>query len=66
MSQHTNIFAILTDTYLGVVDGQLLMDNILNNSTVAKATVYFKFYLFEAMYHIGRADLIWPDLEVMA
>jgi hypothetical protein len=64
ISQHTNILAILTDTYLGVVDGQLLLDNILNNSGMAKATVYFKFYLFEAMYHIGRADMIWPELKV--
>lgn len=64
LSQHTNIFAILTDTYLGVVDGQLLLDNILNKNTVAEATVYFKFYLYEAMYHIGRADLIWPGLKL--
>jgi len=64
ISQHTNIFAILTDTYLGVVDGQLLLDNILYNNTVAAATVYFKFYLYEAMYHIGRADLIWPDMKL--
>jgi hypothetical protein len=64
LSQHTNILAILTDTYLGVVDGQVLMDNILNNPTLAKATVYFKFYLFEAMHHVGRADLIWPDLKL--
>ncbi|OHB52980.1 MAG: hypothetical protein A2Y10_03430 [Planctomycetes bacterium GWF2_41_51] len=64
LSQHTNILAILTDTYLGVVDGQILMDNILNNPIVVKATVYFKFYLYEAMYHIGRTDLIWPDLKL--
>ena len=64
LSQHTNIFALLTDTYLGVVDGQILLGNILNNSIVAEATVYFKFYLYEAMYRIGRADLIWPDLKL--
>ena len=64
LSQHTNIFAILTDTYLGVVDGKVLLENILNDVSVAKATVYFKFYLFEAMYHLGRADLIWPDLKL--
>lgn len=64
LSQHTNIFAILTDTYLGVVDGQVLLEKILDDSKFAKATVYFKFYLFEAMYHIKRADLIWPELRL--
>ena len=64
LSQHTNILAILTDTHLGVVDGQILLDNILNKYTAAEATVYFKFYLFEAMHHIGRADMIWPELKL--
>ena len=64
LSQHTNILAILTDVHLGVIDGGPLMDNILNNAAVAKATVYFKFYLYEAMYHVGRADLIWSDLQL--
>lgn len=64
LSQHTNILAILTDTYLGLVDGQILLDNILNDESVSKATVYFKFYLFEAMYHVGCAHLIWPDLKL--
>jgi hypothetical protein len=64
LSQHTNILAILTDTYNGIVDGQILLNNILNNQDIAKATVYFKFYLYEAMYHVGRADLIWSDLKL--
>ena len=64
LSQHSNIMAILTDTHLGVVDGQGLLKRILDGEGVSQATVYFKFYLFEAMQHIGRADLIWPDLKV--
>jgi hypothetical protein len=64
LSQHTNIMAILTDTYVGLIDGQILLNGILNDETVSKATVYFKFYLFEAMYHIGCADLIWPELKL--
>jgi hypothetical protein len=40
------------------------MEHILNDLAIARATVYFKFYLHEAMYHVGRADLIWPDLQL--
>ncbi|OHB56925.1 MAG: hypothetical protein A2Y12_19620 [Planctomycetes bacterium GWF2_42_9] len=64
LSQHTNILAILTDSFKEVVDGQVLLNNILNNQDIAKATVYFKFYLYEAMYHVGRAELIWSDFKL--
>jgi hypothetical protein len=64
LSQHTNILAILTDTHQGLADGARLMENILNDPAAARATVYFKFYLYEAMYHVGRADMIWPDLQL--
>ncbi len=64
LSQHTNILAILTDTHLGAVDGEVLLDNILKNSKAVEATVYFKFYLYEAMYQANRGDLIWPDLKL--
>lgn len=63
ISQHTNILAILTDTYKGVVDGQTLLTNLLHDGRMSQASYYFKHFLFEAMSHIGRADLIWPALK---
>ena len=64
ISQHTNIFAILTDTHIGVIDGKVLLKNILSSPKAVGATVYFKFYLYEAMYQAGCGDLIWPDLKL--
>lgn len=63
LSQHTNIMAILTNTHEGLVDGEILLSQILNDSRLARTTYYFSFYLFEAMYHVGRGDLIWPALQ---
>lgn len=63
VSQHTNIFAILTNTYKDIVDGEELLTSVLQQEAVAKTTTYFSFYLFEAMFHVGRADLIWPALK---
>jgi hypothetical protein len=63
LSQHTNILAILTDTYKGVIDGQILLTNLLHNEHMSKASYYFKYFLFEAMFHVARADLIWPALQ---
>ena len=63
MSQHTNILAILTDTCLGLIDGQTLLTKILDDKNMAKASYYFMHYLFEAMFHVKRADLIWPALK---
>ena len=63
LSQHTNILAILTNAYQGIVDGQILLDRILKDKRMVQATCYFSYYLFEAMYHVGRADLIWPALK---
>ena len=63
VSQHTNILAILTDTYKGVVDEQTLLTNLLQNKRMSQTSYYFKYFLFEAMYHVDRADLIWPALQ---
>jgi hypothetical protein len=57
---------MLTDTNKGLVDGEALMTRIINSTDpkMVRATVYFRFYLYEAMYHVGRADLIWPNLKL--
>lgn len=63
-SEHTNILAVLTNTNEGVIDSQTLLKNIIARPGAARATVYFKFYLYEAMYKAGCADLIWPDFKL--
>jgi hypothetical protein len=47
-SQHANILAILTDAVPGEMQEKLI-DRIINDSTLTKATYYFTFYLFEAL-----------------
>ena len=63
LSQHTNILALLTDTHQNLIGGQTLLEKIINDPRISRTTFYFSFYLFEAMYHVGRGDLIWPALK---
>ncbi len=62
-SQHTNIFAILTDTYKK--DNQsMVMRQVLNDTSLIQSTIYFKFYLFRALQKSGHGnkylDLLQP------
>ena len=51
-SQHTNIFAILTNSIS--VDGQkVLIKQILHEEDLIQASIYFKFYLFRALQQTG-------------
>ncbi len=54
-SQHTNIFAILTNT-VDKEQQQALADKILTLPYLIKTTLYFKFYLFRALQKTGRGD----------
>lgn len=54
-SQHSNIFAILTDTHPRQ-EQQNLMAKILDNPDLIQTTLYFKFYLFEALSHCGFGE----------
>ena len=63
LSQHTNIMAILTNSHVGLVEGEELIGRIVQDRELVEASCYYTFYLFEAMYHVGRADLIWPQLS---
>lgn len=47
-SQHANILAILTDAVPKEMQSKLI-DRIINDATLTKATYYFTFYLFEAL-----------------
>ncbi|MBN1181551.1 MAG: alpha-L-rhamnosidase [Bacteroidales bacterium] len=56
-SQHANILAVLTNTFPESMDKSKIIDKILNNKQLAECTLYFKFYLFEALEKAGQADL---------
>ncbi|MEI6049721.1 MAG: alpha-L-rhamnosidase C-terminal domain-containing protein [Bacteroidota bacterium] len=54
-SQHTNILAILT----GVVEGdeaRKLMEKVLNDKSLTQATIYFKYYLHQALVKSGLGN----------
>ena len=54
-SQHTNIFGILTDC-IPPSQQTAVMQQVLKNSSLVQTTIYYRFYLFEAMYKSGFGD----------
>ena len=60
-SQHTNLFAILTDAAPKDQQAQL-MSRILDREELIQCTVYFKFYLFRALQKVGMADAYMDHL----
>ncbi|MHA8099448.1 alpha-L-rhamnosidase-related protein [Aquirufa aurantiipilula] len=61
-SQHTNSFAILT----GLIQGEerkAVADQLLHNTTLAPASIYFKYYLHQALIKAGYGNdyLSWLD-----
>lgn len=54
-SQHTNILAVLTNT-IPEKEQKDLMERILNNPKLIQTTIYFKYYLFEAMEKVGLGN----------
>ncbi len=61
-SQHTNIFAILTNAIPGA-EQQKLMELILDEEDLIQCTVYFRFYLFRALQKTGMADAYLDHIE---
>ena len=55
-SQHANILAILTNSFPKTTDKAKIVSAILNDKDLAQCTLYFKFYLFEALQKAGQAD----------
>ena len=55
-SQHANVLAILTNTFPETTDKAKIINTILNDKDLAQCTLYFKFYLFEALEKAGQAD----------
>ena len=60
-SQHTNIFGILTDCLPFSVQGGV-MKQVLEDSSLVQTTIYYRFYLFEAMFKTGMGDLYLSHL----
>lgn len=54
-SQHTNIWGVLTDA-IPEKDQKRVIEIILHDSMLIQTTIYFKFYLFQAMYKVGLAN----------
>jgi hypothetical protein len=61
-SQHANILAILTNTFPEKADKAKIINAVLNDKDLAQCTLYFKFYLFEALEKAGQADQFTADL----
>ena len=55
-SQHANVLAILTNTFPKTKDKTKIVSALLNDKDLAQCTLYFKFYLFEALEKAGQAD----------
>jgi alpha-L-rhamnosidase len=55
-SQHANALAILTNTFPETMDKAKVINAILNDKEIAQCTLYFSFYLFEALEKAGQAD----------
>jgi alpha-L-rhamnosidase len=54
-SQHTNIFGLLTGAFPEDDRGDV-MESVLKDRSLIPTTIYFRFYLFEAMKEQGEAD----------
>ncbi|MGJ8680305.1 alpha-L-rhamnosidase N-terminal domain-containing protein [Paraglaciecola sp.] len=61
-SQHTNIMAILTDAIPQNAQKQL-MEKILSDKSLIQTTIYYKFYLFNALHKVGLGDRYTQLLE---
>ena len=62
-SQHVNALAIIT----GTIDGLLardLFDRTLADKEILQCTIYFRYYLQEAMKRCGRAEVYLDNLDI--
>jgi hypothetical protein len=61
-SQHTNIWAILCDA-VPRAEQEALMQQILSDTTLTQTTIYFRFYLFQALQKLGMGDYYTQELD---
>jgi alpha-L-rhamnosidase len=62
-SQHTNIMAVLTEM-LPAVQQQELLERIIADKSLINCSIYFKFYLMEALKKAGLGNLYISQLKV--
>lgn len=62
-SQHVNTLAILTGLINGE-DAKRLFQTIIQDSTLAQCTVYYRYYLNQAMAKAGLGDELLNSLEI--
>lgn len=60
-SQHSNLFAILTET-ISPDAGKPLMEQILADTALIQTSIYFKFYLVRALQKVGLGDAYFDQL----
>ena len=61
-SQHAGIMAILSGS-TPKSDEKALMDKILKDKSLIQATIYYRFYLTQALKKTGMADLYYSQLK---
>jgi alpha-L-rhamnosidase len=61
-SQHANVLAILTNAFPETADKAKIINMLLNDKELAQCTLYFKYYLFEALEKAGQADQFTASL----
>ena len=62
-SQHVNVLAVL----LGAVSGneaKAVMERTLSDTTLTQATIYFRYYLNQALQKAGLGDRLLDNLKV--
>lgn len=68
-SQHTNVLALLTGA-VPAAERRPLMERVLSDTTLAQATYYFGFYVFEALRESGLTnryvELLAPWRQMVA
>ncbi len=62
-SQHANALAITTNTFPEKMDKSAVVNTLLNDKELAPCSLYFSFYLFEALEMAGKADLFTNSLQ---
>jgi hypothetical protein len=62
-SVHTNVFAILTEVIKGK-EALELMQRVLNDSSLLQPTIYFQFYVFEALKKAGLGNYYLENLDI--
>ncbi len=61
-SQHTNAYAILTGT-VPAAERAALAERLVTDESLIQGSLYFQFYIFEALAAAGRGELIVGELD---